>query len=179
MKICVLAIALMWISTLRTAVYIASFAIQVPLFETVISSWESAISLTLEEKDKFSTCASNQIDQCYNNLEEAIRLEDQRVNNATLFNVDLLENFQSVTSICIDDYTSLKRAVEGCVNELQEIPIKDEQCTPEERKQMMSAVGDVKVLKAETLAISAEFKQHSEMTVNRCKPEPKTYEIPI
>lgn len=165
MKLCALAIFLMWSSSLRTAVYISTFAIDVPSFDIVSSSCKSAISVTREERDKFSTCVKVQVDQCEDDLGTAIELEIDRINGIISSNSEILNDIENIKENCVGNYTFLKRSLEGWVNELQAIPLKNDVCNSEESDKMLSSIGDIDILKAQTIAINSQFEIKSQNTV--------------
>ncbi len=164
MKLCALAIFLMWISTLRAAVYISSFAIALPPTDTIFASCKSAATVTMDEREKFSSCVENQGRQCSDGLDEAIEFEISRVDSMNEYNQKILRRVQDSLDTCVDDYTSLRRGLEGWVNELQIIPYKNDTCTSAEREGMLTTVGDANVLKAEALAVSVQYKRESQST---------------
>ena len=71
MKVCVLAIALMWATSLKVAVYISTEAIEVPSAQTLYRSCKSAFEVTVEEQAKYSNCIKVQLDQCKNDFNKS------------------------------------------------------------------------------------------------------------
>ncbi len=168
MKICALAITLMWASSLRTAAFIASFAIDVPESALVFDSCTSAIQVSMDERTKFSHCADVQASQCEQDLDASIHLEELRVEQASQWNTDIVAHGESLNNECASDYMTVRGALEGWVNgvpEGQTLPVDNRECTLEETETMLSLLIDVERVKAEAVAISADFAEESQLVV--------------
>lgn len=123
------------------------------------------MEITLDEKDKFSNCVNRQMEQCGDDLNTGIEIESQRVNDMAFYNSDVVNRIRYSADNCTADYTLLRRAVEGWVNEVQILPIDAAACTPKDREAMLQTIGDVNVLRSEALAVSVQYSRESKSTM--------------
>ena len=113
MKLCSLSIFIMWASSLKTALYITSFAIDVPTILTSYNSCKSTFEVTRNEKEKFSTCVNVQVEQCESRLEVATERESERVNIASAHNSRIVKRMIDASRNCTGDYTAVRGALEA------------------------------------------------------------------
>jgi hypothetical protein len=167
MKICAFSIFIMWASSLKTAVYIASFAIDVPSILTSYDSCKSAFQVALDEKENFETCVDVQIEQCKISLDAAIELELNRVNLASYHNSRVVKSIVNASSDCTDDYTKLKSALETWTALEQVVPIDNSSCSAEEQDMLLTTVASIETFKTEAFGVSTKFEEKSRGTLNR------------
>lgn len=165
MKLCALAITLMWGSSLQTAVYISSSVILIPEGITAYNSCKSAYQVATEEKDKFRSCVDIQTDQCEENLEISIDSELKRSAEASELNTKLLIRTEQASNECTSDYVIVKEALKLWVNFPQILPINRIACTEDEEEAMLNSLVDVDRVKSEAIEISQEYSEISQVVV--------------
>ena len=166
MKLCAFSIFLMWSSSLRTSMYISSFAIDVPLAQILYKSCKASMHIILEEKERFSSCVYRQMKKCEDDLKRAIGLETQRVNAMSSHNTKGVNRVRKSAENCSEDFTLLKRSLEEWLALSQTLPIRNTTCSPRDREVMMSTVYDVNVLRSEALAVSTRYSRESRNTMH-------------
>ena len=168
MLMCALAVCLMWATSLRVAVIVVSFFIEVPPLESVVDSFKSAYQVTLDEKDRFAQCADVQIQQCDDELLEASYKEIKRVNVTTALNQDIVDAARKVQNDCSSAYTSLRYAIEAWVDAGHFLPYMDNStCSAEDLSRLTSSVGDISEVRSEALSVSLGYSADSQSTVRR------------
>ena len=108
MKICALAICLMWCSSLKVAVHIASFAIDVPPIQLVYRSCKGAFHVIAHEREAYAHCVDVQLHQCHRNLDLALISEFERVNESAAQNRIIAEQARAANTNCTSKYTPLR-----------------------------------------------------------------------
>ena len=163
MKICSLAVCLMWASSLRTAAFISSYAVQVPSLHMVYETCKSSAHILLEEETGFSQCANRQLEQCENELNTAIYIESTRVDELSSRNSDIVFSLREVAMNCTEDGTSLQRSLESWLSVSQEIPTRNDTCSVKDREAMFSTIYDVNSLRSEAVSVFSNYSQESTM----------------
>ena len=156
----------MWASSLRTAAYIASFAIEVPSILTLYKSGKATVQVTLDEKDKFARCVDTQMNQCQESLNVAIELETHRTILASDHNTQVVNRIKESSDDCAADYILLKSAMEEWVAENQDLPVNNATCSPEDQEAIMNTIIAVETFKTEAFAVSAQFERDSKSTMS-------------
>ena len=168
MIMCVLAVSLMWGTNLRVAVYIVSFFIDVPLFDSVVGSCNSTYQITQEERRRFEECVDVQVQQCDDELHDASYNETKRVNMTTAENEDTVNAARQVQRDCSSAYTSLRYAVEAWVDAGHSVPYQDNStCSAQDFNQLRGSVGDVSAVRSEAFTVSSEYSDESQSTLQR------------
>ena len=167
MKLCALAICLMWLSSLRVAVYFASFAMEIPTFHLLYKSCKGAFLVTLEERDQYSRCASVQIDQCFNTLETMIGSEKNRANQSSLLNSDTVLHARQSRDQCNSVYISLQQSLETWVNNGQSLPFDNTTCSLDDQHNIMRTLGGYDAALSVAYDLSEKFTVESQDTVQR------------
>ncbi len=190
MKICILAVCLMWATSLRVAVYISKHAINVPSIYLLYESCKSAFQIAVEEKERYSKCISVQLDQCNSDLHQSAVAEVRRVNVSSMKNTDILHSVRDSYEMCASDYTSLRYSLEGWVNNGQSLPLLESStslsstssttestgnststntntntCSAAEQQELMTSIGDMNLIRSEAKALSEEYGLNSQNTV--------------
>lgn len=157
----------MWATSLKVAVYVASYAIKVPPVQVLYESCKSAYNIAIEEKEKYTNCIRVQLDQCKNDLHNSIVMEVRRVNSTSEMNTDLILHAKDSYQECVSDYTSLRFSFEAWVSAGQSLPLNSKSCSDLEQEQIMNTVGDINLIRSEALALSEEYGHVSQNTVKR------------
>ena len=182
MVVAILAVALMWATSLKVAVYVVSFFVNVPPFDSVVESCKSTYRITGEERRHFADCVDLQVDQCNNGLAEASYEETARVNATEANNQATVNAARQIQSNCSSAYTSLRYTVEAWVDAGHTVPYHNnnsnnnsqtlsttntETCSTEDLNQLTSSVGDVSAVRSEAFSVSSQYSDESQSTVER------------
>ena len=179
MVVAILAVALMWATSLKVAVYVVSFFVNVPPFDSVVESCKSTYRITGEERRHFADCVDLQVDQCNNGLAEASYEETVRVNATEANNQATVNAARQIQSNCSSAYTSLRYTVEAWVDAGHTVPYHNnnnsqtlsttntETCSTEDLNQLTSSVGDVSAVRSEAFSVSSQYSDESQSTVER------------
>lgn len=167
MKLCSLAIFLLWVSSLKVAVYIASHAITVPSITTLYHSCKSALQVTRDEKLKFETCANSQISKCMNDLDLTTTHELNRAQISSQHNSKIVEKVEKIAEECESDYNDLRNALDTLTSfHPRLLQFQNDTCSAEEKDILMNSAISVDTFKSEAFLVAAEFEQTSQSTMN-------------
>ena len=167
MKICILAVCLMWATSLKVAVYVSTIAIRVPPFQLIYSSCKSAFQVASQEKRKYAKCVRMQLDQCTDKINRATITELRRVNISSNINTEIVNSVKATYDTCSSDYMSVRFSLEDWIDAGQSVPLNNITCTDEDREAIMSTLGDISVVKSKSMAISEEYSMNIEGTLKR------------
>ena len=167
MKMCILAVCLMWATSLRVAVYVSSQAIKVPPMQMLYQSCKNTFQIANDEKDKYSKCVDVQLDQCTNDLHRSIVMEVRRVNQSSFDNSEKVNHARDLYENCTSNYNNLRFALEGWVDAGQSLPLDEGNCSKSEQEQIMNDVGDVNLIRTQAMSLTEEYSQQSQSTVKR------------
>ena len=161
MGICLFAISLMWLSSLRMCVNIVSSNIANPPLEKVFDNCDDAYDLSKQEKTDFVECVSTQLNQCNNNLQSASDAESERVVAAKDANSLLMQQARTLQTSCSSAYSNSRFALETWVDKnVGGLPFLSS-CSMEKRQEIADTVGDVSAVKSEAFSLSAEYSAES------------------
>lgn len=166
-KMCILAVCLMWATSLRVAVYIASHAVKVPQMQMLFQSCKNTFQIANEEKGRYAKCVDVQLEQCKSGLHRSIVTEVMRVNQSSTLNSDKVNYAKDKFERCTSNYNDLRFALERWVDSGQPLPFEDSDCSNSEKEKIMSDVGDINLVRAKAVDITEEYSQQSQNTVNR------------
>ena len=167
MKVCVLAVCLMWASSLKVAVYISTQAIEVPSAQILYRSCKSAFQVAVEEQEKYYSCVKVQLDQCKNELHRSVITEVRRVNSSSVMNTGIVNRIKDRHKECASDYSSLRYSLEKWVDSGQLLSFDNSTCSDEEQQIVMNVVGDVNLVRTEAMILNEEYSLNSQNTVKR------------
>lgn len=167
MKLCALSILIMWASSLKSVVYIVSFAIDVPSILTSYHSCKSAFQVTRDEEKRFSSCVDIQLDQCKSILEAETDRESERANLASLHNSQVLKHVTHYSSNCVADYTELRNSLEAWIALKQSIPTHNTSCSGEEIQELLSTITSIESFKTDAFNVSTRIEANGRGTFNR------------
>ena len=167
MKMCILAVCLMWASSLKVAVYIATHAVHVPSIHMMYGSCKAAVKVVLDERRKYATCVDTQLDQCQTDLDRSIATEISRINVSSTLNTVLVSDVEATFNACISDYTAVRFSLQAWVDVGQSIPMDNNTCSRQEQDEVLGVVGDINLLRAETISLTNKYGHDSESTVRR------------
>jgi hypothetical protein len=174
----------MWAASLKVAVYIASFVIQVPTISTLYKSCHGAVGVIQNEKAMYTSCVTVQLNQCDVHLAKSIVSEIQMYNVSRNFNQELLQQVQALALESMANYTTLRDSLDAWANlnsAKQPIPfiggVEDTKtntstntnstCSPEQRDAILNAVGDVTALTSEVMLLSEGYSATSQNSIQR------------
>jgi hypothetical protein len=161
MKICLLGIALMWGSSLRIAVYIASRVVAIPEAQPIINSCVSAFEISKEERSKFLECAEEQGSLCIRNLDAAIASEIERVKHTTSINEAILYSVANAKRNCLSDYLSSRSGLEQWAIQ----PPFHEKCSQNSIEALMDTFLGVGKSKNKALSLYDNFTRETKATL--------------
>jgi len=176
MLIATLAVALMWATSLKVAVYVVSFFVNVPPFDSVVDSCKSTYRIAREERHRFGDCVDLQVDQCNNGLAEASYKETRRVNGTEASNEATVDAARQIQSDCSSAYTSLRYTIEAWVDAGHTVPYHNNHsssisstttCSTEDLNRLTNSVGDVSAVRSEAFSVSSQYSDESQSTVER------------
>ena len=166
MKLCALAVCLMWSASLKVAVYISSFVVDVPSLSLLYQSCRGALSVIGEEKARHTHCVHVQLDQCDLALDRSMEFEFNRYNATLQANENILGAAEEISTSCLANYTTLRDSLEAWANiAKQPIPINNATCSKEEEENLLAAVGDTNTLKNEIVLLGKEYSAQSQNSV--------------
>jgi hypothetical protein len=170
----ILAVSLMWATSLKVAVYVVSFFVNVPPFDSVVNSCQSTYRITSEERRRFADCVDVQVDQCNDVLAEASYKETRRVNATEATNGATVDSARQIQSNCSLAYTSLRYSIEAWVDAGHTVPYRHSDnsssasaCTAEDLNQLTSSLGDISAVRMEAFSVSSQYSDESQSTVRR------------
>lgn len=173
MMLCLLAVGLNWGTSLRVANYFALLAIETPPLDLVLDSCRAAYDITGQERERYSTCVVDNLEECDERLDKSIQREDQRVMLISRQNEDTLTGLVGVATSCSEAYTSLRLALEGWTANGGEIPLQltnDTMCSAEDQdlfNRTLLGTQNIIALQTEAIGIADAYGEESSMTVQR------------
>ena len=166
LKLSVLAICMMWATSLRVAVFISSLFISVPTFSQVKYSINNGLAVVAGEKEAYVKCVNSQLTKCKRNLEQKILGEVLADNRTAKLNAQLTDNAQGIQRRCYSSYSSLQRSLETYISTGGSL-IYQETCKDDVKDKLSVLVGDVNSAKSEAFDIATSFSDRSLGTVDR------------
>ena len=101
LMICILAISLLWVTSLQIAIGIVDTYISAPSMNAVIVSCENSYNILSDEKDAFGECVARQLEDCNTELTTAYTEENARVTSYQAYNAEILLTLQTrLASLC-------------------------------------------------------------------------------
>lgn len=173
MMVCLLAVGLNWGTSLRVANYFAISVIETPQLDLVLDSCREAYNITSDERDRYSTCVADNLQQCDERLDRTIQMEDKRVLLISMQNEANLHNLVNVATSCSEAYTTLRLALEGWTANGGEIPLEptsEDTCSVEDQdifNRTMLGTQNVIALQTEAIGIADAYGEESSLTVQR------------
>ena len=179
----ILAVTLMWATSLRVAVYVVSFFVDVPPFDSVVDSCKNTYRITREERRRFADCVDLQVDQCNNDLADASYKETRRVNTTEATNKATVDAARRIQSNCSSAYSSLRYSIEAWVDAGHTVPYHQGEsgsdndsdnstssisaCTADDLNQLTNSVGDISAVRTEAFSVSSQYSDESQSTIRR------------
>lgn len=157
MKLCAFAIFLLWGSSLRTAVFIGSFVIEVPSTDLIFQSCGSAFFLARNEKEKFKVCVDTQLERCQADLEGAVNHEVDRVKALADQNAALVQYVNRLSTECSQDYINTRASMDGWLGKLHSLPFNNETCSAAEQVELSNTLGDVSLFQEEAMLLTKSY----------------------
>ena len=168
MKLCALAVCLMWAASLKVAVYISSFVVQVPSIHLLYESCRGAWGVTNDEKTTYSHCVNIQLNQCDADLGMSIEEQITNYNVSRDSNENMLSQVKEISIQSLANYTTLRDSLDTWANVgKQPIPINNSTCSPQERDAILNIVGDVNALTSEVMILGEGYSATSQNSVQR------------
>jgi len=115
MFFCIVAVLLLWLTTLTLAYQIVHSSIPSPVFSSVIQSCRYAYSETINQRNNYAQCASIQSSLCQKSLQRAYRNEVERSDNVLKQYDDLLHISQEHHSVCRNALTETVESLQGWI----------------------------------------------------------------
>jgi len=168
MKICFLAVCLMWATSLKVASFISSYFIEVPPVDIMLTSCRGAYGITKEERVRYSRCVDVQLDWCNRNLHSHTAAETQKINVTADQNKLTVIDAERINTHCSDAYKSLRYALESWVSKGETVPLISDfesSCSAEDRKEVITSLGNINSFLTDAIAISNMYRTESETTV--------------
>jgi len=106
--VCVLSIALLWLTTLQMATKMASFFVNIPSFAAVSSECMNAFQNIEEEKSNYEQCVSIGLQRCDESLRMDVLSENKQQQRLISDNLEALSNVKKISEICLSHLTPTK-----------------------------------------------------------------------
>ena len=162
------------------AVYVVSYFVNVPPFDSVVDSCEGSYRITREERRRFADCVDLQVEQCNNDLANASYKETRRVNTTEATNKATVDAARSIQSNCSPAYTSLRYSIEAWVDAGHMVPYHSSTsnniisssdstnaCTADDLSKLTNSVGDISAVRTEAFSVSSQYSDESQATIQR------------
>lgn len=130
--LCVIAILLIWVTTLDTAIQIVDFYVPMPDYNSVYDTCAHAYDLVLEQKSAYSSCATKQIDLCYIGLTNDDEKEKNRISGIYEENIKNYAMLNNIANNCSNQYDDMKLAARSWTSYSNQNIIFSRNCTREE-----------------------------------------------
>ncbi len=136
--LCCLSICLLWVTTLKAAVELATIYIEVPTFKGVSSICKDGYQVTNNEKEKYTRCTTEQIASCNTKFDEYVTAESTRINELQIINNNTLHKYENISDIT-------NQIVQGYKSTLQETSIiyNYENCSVPQLSRLKSYLSDL------------------------------------
>mmetsp|Transcript_3359 Transcript_3359/g.6107 ORF Transcript_3359/g.6107 Transcript_3359/m.6107 type:complete len:913 (-) Transcript_3359:38-2776(-) len=168
MRLCLVAICIMWATSLQVSTFISSSFIQIPQLDAILSSCQAGLSVVRNEKTLFDSCVDAQIDSCSDQLERAIDRETLRINKTSTLNQELVELTTDIQQSCSLAFTSLKLALESWVGYGEILPYRSNAtCSADEIGQLANSFGSIESVKSEAFSLSSQYRLESTLAVDK------------
>jgi hypothetical protein len=147
--------------------------IETPQLDLVLDSCREAYNITGDERERYSNCVADNLQQCDERLDQTIQRENDRVLFISKQNEENLQNLVNVATSCLEAYTTLRLALEGWTANGGEIPLEPTSggmCSVEDRdlfNRTMLGTQNVLALQTEAIGIADAYGEESSLTVQR------------
>lgn len=162
MKLASFSVFLIWICSLKTATYLATYSIEVPPIEMLHRSCHTTYEVVQDEREKFAQCAKAQLNQCEASLSKIAQDEFSRVDEASKQNSETNAAIDKVAETCLEDYDGLTNILKQWSNAGNEVPLMRSVCTEEEKKLLLNSIVSVESLKSRAFQVSETYRRESE-----------------
>ena len=116
LTLCVVSVLLLWITSLELVINLTTAFIVAPSFIGVYNKCNTAYTVTIAEKELYTTCANNQINTCHNNLQSAYYKESNTMNNMINFNAITVNKANLIQTNCTTYLTQTKSLLTQWIN---------------------------------------------------------------
>ena len=164
--LCVLAICLMWCTSLKVASTFAGVFIQTPDLKDVYSSCNRAFDVTNDQRTSYVSCVEVQLGYCYMNLQSAADREAARVEKAREDNAVVVADARQNQIQCSSSFTSTRLSLQEWAKGGSSLPYRPG-CSAEDRNTIGDNVGDVSAVRSEAFGITTKYSEESDSTVGR------------
>jgi len=106
--LCLVAISLLWLTSLQICTLITGQYIAIPTFQTVINHCQFGYDRTVEQQQLYTDCVNRQVKVCNIELVKYNTIETTRMEKNIQYNQQMLQTFQSLDSNCTTYYTNTK-----------------------------------------------------------------------
>lgn len=165
MRLASFSVFLIWICSLKTATYLATYSIEVPPIEMLYRSCHATYEVVQDEREKFTQCAKTQLNQCEASLSKMAQDEYSRVDEASKQNSETNAAIAKVAEMCLQDYDGLTDILKQWSNAGNEVPLMRNVCTEEEKKLLLNSIVSVDSLKSKAFQVSENYRRESEAIV--------------
>ena len=157
----------MWATSLKVAVFVASFFIDVPPFEFILKSCQAAYDISREEKKHYDDCVDMQLDRCNKDLIKRTYNLASKTDILAARNEKIVKKAKNTQSSCSSAYNSLRYSLESWTSTGRRVPLMNTTCEDEERTELTSMVGDLSSVRSEAFSLSTQYSDESQIIVTK------------
>lgn len=159
LMICLVAVTLVWCTSLRISAGIAALFVESPSSQVVVDSWRVVVDVGAQEREAHVDCARLQTDQCKAALNRTVALmvaasdAARRRNRFTATAADLQAVDCNAWMVRTFSNTQKWVKLDPVSNRLQY----NANCSAEERATLQNLVGDIGEVKSNSFALSTDY----------------------
>jgi len=171
---CLIAVGLLWMTSLQTAVTIVQRFVDLPVLQGVKNTCLYAYDKTLDQSSSYSICVTQQLDSCNTALEAALAEEQSRVEREQLKQQAILRFLEQWMGNCSTALSNAKRALVGYTNTqtTAQVPYfssstnNNSTCSASKEAQAKAFLGDTSSSRSSAASSSNDYSIQSELVVD-------------
>ena len=158
--LCIVALGLLWLSTLRIAVAIVGYVVFMPTLSDVHSTCSYSYDQATDQRNKYHRCASMQINVCNSQLDETFQQESRRSSDQFTVNAEMLSQASQGNSDIAEGITRFRSLVETwAVGTESRIISLSPECSQDEQLHSQSSQAGVATTEAALLSTIGGYAQ--------------------
>ena len=175
MKLCLFAIILLWVTSLKNALLISSIMIPVPELDSIYSSCATTYSIVNEESKYYSDCVRYQLEECKRKLFESMLSETQLINVLQTRNRNIVQKAKAIEKKCTNAFIQARFIIKRYLDTGNALPTENESstCNKEEKENLWKDLGDLSSVRSLALGLSEDFGLDSMSTFEKMNANSK------
>eukprot|EP00736_Rhodelphis_marinus_P007344 Rmarinus@m.9042 len=167
--VCMLAVALLWLSSFQICYAIVAIAVSSPSADYVYDQCEAAYDEIQDQKDQYSDCTDRQLHSCNVTFTAAVDDEVYKIDTASATNRGVVQAQLDLETACNDAYVQALDVTESLQTMGQEVAYVNDTavCTASELEEVKAMTGDIAEYRNYAYSLNKNFAANSVETASR------------